>query len=359
MSNRPKLPSNALASVNTGQQSLLNRRQITVGECFQIKGDAEHLKELNDTVEAMVQRKIEQAELKAQNIVQDAVLQAQEKAADIAKTAQATAQSLVEEATAQKDMITQQAYQEGFDAGFQHGTKEATDKVTVETVTLLQSANTLLEGAFEAKQFVLKHFQDDAMALLRHVTQRVLGHEMKTSPDTVLGMIEQAVDSLHLSGRVRVVVGQEILDTLRQFNGETAQAVERIKRFELVGDPHLGLQEIHVLSNEGAFSVGPMSQADRLLTPLTDNLPLDSNSLVVQDNEPSLEVETPVSADMESPLESAYVSFDELSFEHVSFDESDDPSADVTDEIRPFVFEDFDQADDLDMDDRDTLREEN
>lgn len=289
------------------QKMLLNKKQVHVGESYSIKGDAQLVHEQEEIVRTIAEKKIRKAEAEALQIIalarQDAETAARTIIQQATEKADAAANALIAEAQAQHDAVLEQARQDGFDSGFNKGYEDAINKVESETVELLETAQTIVNGAYQAEQVVLKNFQEDALELVRHVAEKVI-HQQLQQPEVLVEMVHNAVESLYMTGRVKVVLGQKYFEQMRTFTPKTAEMTERLKRFEWTGDLLMTQHEIHILSAEGAYSIGPEDQVTTLLKPLENQLPLAEPVLPAAQR---VTQQNPIARpDLEEPLEEEF-----------------------------------------------------
>lgn len=308
------------------QGILLGRGQVNLGTALEIKGDTQYLQEMTENFETLMQKRMEQAEAKARAIVQEAEAEAATHREILVQQAEQEAQAIVAGAHAEKDVIREQATQEGFDAGYAKGYADATEHGEAETVRLMTEAQALIESTYQAEKVVLHRFQKDASELIRYVTRRILHREINDTPETLVTMLQEAVESLYITGKIRLVANKETIHHLQQFSGKTEQALAAMTRFELVGDDKLGPDEIYLISTEGTFSVGVDAQLNRLLDVVDGQLPLEAPPERALEEMADVE-EAPVVAESEPQ----YVSIEELAFETADWEahEVDDPAEEL------------------------------
>ncbi|MEB3287612.1 MAG: FliH/SctL family protein [Vampirovibrionales bacterium] len=267
-------PSKAAPPSAGPQKMLLNKQQVQLGESYAIKGDAQFIAEIEETAHKLAEKKVKHAALEAERIINEAKLEAGRLLEEAKTKAAEEGQALIKKAMAEQDDIRETARVAGYQDGFSNGSQEATEKVESETVELLENARAILESAYQAEKCVLENFQGDALALVRFISQKILKEELSQDPGRLAKLIEEAIEHLYLSGRVKVVLGETYLNLLRQFTPKTQAQMAVMKRFEWSGDPLMRADEIHIIANEGAFAIGPDVQIDRLLEPLEGRLPL-------------------------------------------------------------------------------------
>jgi flagellar assembly protein FliH len=268
-------------------------QKVSIGEPFQIQGDAEIRQEIQASLEFLATQHLLEAEDKANKLI----AKARSEAAAILEKANAQAKEMLSQVQTQVDGIREAAHEEGFKAGFQEGYADATDHVETETVDLIKSVHTLVEGAYEAQKRVLKDFEKQAAGLVRHVTHRVLRRELNDSPEALIVMIEQAIESLYLSGKVQVVVSAQAVQDLREYSARIRDGLESLQRFEFIADPNLDLHQIYIIGQEGCFDLSPHNQAEQLLQPLESHLHLPQPEHCVNAPEISMPAQMEVMVD--------------------------------------------------------------
>jgi flagellar assembly protein FliH len=244
--------------------------KIALGEPFQIHGDAEMREEIQASLEFLATQHLLEAEDKANKMI----TKARAEAASVLAKANAQAKELLQQVQSQVDNIRDTAHEEGFKAGFQEGYADATEHVEQETTELLKEANTLLEGAYQAEKLVLNQFEKQALELIRHMVRRIVQREMTDAPEVLMAMVQQATESLYLSGKVQVVVGAQVIQNLRDYATRTRESLESMHRFEFIADPNLDPHQIYIIGQEGCFDLSPETQLRHLSAPLESQLTL-------------------------------------------------------------------------------------
>lgn len=251
---------------------------VAVGQTYHLESDAQFKRDLEQSLSDIVTRRLQEAEDEAIGLVkiaeETAEKNARQIADDILAKANAQAKEMVEVAQSQVESIKEAAHEAGFKTGFQEGYSDATAQVEQETVELLKGVHRLTEKAYQTEKLVLKNFEKNAVDLITHVTRKVLNRELTDDPETLLNLVQQAVDSLYISGKVKVVVNPQVLQDIREFSTVTEQALQQMSRFEFIADPALELTQLFIIGEEGCFDLSPQTQIVQLLAPLHDALVL-------------------------------------------------------------------------------------
>ncbi|MBY0403894.1 MAG: hypothetical protein K2X66_08340 [Cyanobacteria bacterium] len=243
--------------------SRLSGRNILEGEAFQIQINQDKQKEVAHNM-------IVEAELRAQEIMEAA----KNKARLLIEAAQKRAQALIEEGESQRESIMQQASEQGEASGFGKGYEQGFSQIQAETVELLEGARTILEGSYEAKNQILKASRRNMAEVIRYLSTRIFHQAIELNPVHLLNIVDEAVESLHLTGRVKIAVSPDCLENLRQFSPESQMALNRLTRLEFLTDKQLDMTEVFVLNQDGNFNLSIASQVSKLLQGIEKELPI-------------------------------------------------------------------------------------
>jgi len=174
-----------------------------------------------------------------------------------------------------------------------------------ETVDLLRGANTLLEGAYQAEKLVLKQFEKQAAALMEHLLRKILRRELADSPETLMGMVSQAVESLYMSGKVQVVVNPLVIHELREYAASVSNALSGMERFEFISDPGLEPFQVFIVGQDGCFDISPQAQMEQVMAAAIEpNLQLPRRTDAMPDTEEQTAVRQSdlLASPMENPV---------------------------------------------------------
>jgi len=251
-------------------QQRLFGTQVAIGEPIRLEGNTEFRRDVESSLEIIAQERLREVEAQAKSLL----VRAKEESAKILEQANTQAKAVLDQAHSEVGSIRDSAHEEGFKTGYSEGYTDATTQVTDETRQMLEGAQTLVDGAYLAEQRVMKHFESHALELIRHIVRQILGRELSDSPETVMRMIERAIASLYVSGKVQVVVSAQVIHELRAYATATEQALNTMSRFEFIADPVLERNQIYIISQEGCFDLSPDTQLAHLLTAIEPHLTL-------------------------------------------------------------------------------------
>jgi flagellar assembly protein FliH len=255
---------------NAHGSSRIYGNRVAVGEPLHLQGDPAFRNELEASLAAITQARLLETEAQCEQLIQAAQAQSEE----ISEKAAQEATALIAQAQSEETELRESAHEQGFKEGFEEGYADGRKAAENEAITILESAQTLVQGAYLAEQRVLKEFEPQALALIAHVLKRILGEHFTENPEAWLALLECGLDSLYLSSKVKLVLSAQLLHEIKAYSAKSEAALATLSRFELVPDALLSAQQLYVVGQEGCFDLSPNNQAKQLLNPLENHLSL-------------------------------------------------------------------------------------
>ncbi|MGE0201012.1 MAG: hypothetical protein AB7P76_08595 [Candidatus Melainabacteria bacterium] len=272
MSNRPFRFEPGTSPGRIKRMSHLDHRLVELGETIEIKGDAQRRDQVMTSLQQIVETRLEEAEQEALQIREQRLAAISAEAEQMMENARAEAAAIVAGAEATRESIRSEAEE----AGRVSGHAIALAQVRDETRDLILSAQTLLNSAYAAEAEALNQFTHNAVMLMQVVLRRILGDAFAADPKLLAELLGQAVRQLNLTGQIRVVVSQNTLQRIQQFDEQTRLAIEAVGRIDWVPDALLADDAFYVLGEEKQFDISPRVQVENLMAHLADELPLET-----------------------------------------------------------------------------------
>ncbi len=136
-------------------------------------------------------------------------------------------------AEAEKKRIEQEAYDKGLAQGLEEGRKAGKDEFGRKTADALQ-----LIGALELERGrVNLRYQEDLLALLKTMVERLVGHEVSVNPLVIKNCLQSAMAFVVEDSVVKVHLHPEDFQRLRELSLEDPSLLQGAKRVELLEDP--------------------------------------------------------------------------------------------------------------------------
>jgi flagellar biosynthesis/type III secretory pathway protein FliH len=225
------------------------------------------------TVTGRSHQMITAAEQEARRLLEQALANAEaetarlyQEARDTVAKAREQAQAIVEEGEQTLEALKQQAYEEGVQAGIEQGLLAGRQQATELTLPYLQAFRALLEESFELKHTSLKHFRAEAMGIVLFTLEQLVNVQLEADAYPLVEyLVEQAIASLHLSQKIRVVVHPRLMEQLLDHDGAITEEVSLLQRIQFETDPLLLPSQVYILSAEGRYDISPLKQIEQWL----------------------------------------------------------------------------------------------
>ncbi|KNB72724.1 flagellar assembly protein FliH [Brevibacillus reuszeri] len=193
---------------------------------------------------------INQAEIEAKTIIIDAeetaqkiLQQASEQAEQMKEQVQEEINSWWEqkrmEAAALFQQVQEEAKQDGYDAGYEDGKRQAYEE-QVDTIT---KAKTLLEEAYDEKQQIISEAEPFLVDLSIEVAKKVIGGELKQSPEQVLEMSKKVLSRSRVHGQITVCVNHHYFDYIQEHRPQLLELLD--------GQAELSIYPDHTVQDGG------------------------------------------------------------------------------------------------------------
>lgn len=183
---------------------------------------------------------------KARELVRQAHLQAEQIELKVQAQGNEKLAQLETELEEQRELARQSGYEAGVEQALQ------------DCQALIDSATQIANGAYEQQRKVLQHLSRQAVVLMQAALGKVLGEQWAINMEDMVALAyDQAVESLHLSGRMTLVVHPVHLQRLRDsevlpLDGDALSGTTRLR---LTGDPMLAENELFLTSEEGQYDL--------------------------------------------------------------------------------------------------------
>lgn len=182
------------------------------------------------------------------------ILNAEQKAQEIFENARQQAQELIEtaenEALSRVDEITQQAHQEGFEAGRQEGL----ENITQELQDKILSVNNFAQSNFEIKNNIVKSAHLDIIKLVVEIAQKVCSKSLELDNDILKEITEKAIQSLKDKENITIIVNPDMAEKIYSISEELKEKIPQLSSIKIVEDTSV--------SPDGTIIESPMSRVD-------------------------------------------------------------------------------------------------
>jgi flagellar assembly protein FliH len=239
----------------------LNSSLVQYGKAYTIIASQE------DNLASEESRKhLTKAQTEAQKLLQDALLQVDQ----TINNAQAEAAMILEQAQAEAQKIQNQAQeagqQMGYDAGYQAGYNQAVE----EAVSIISSAETIINGAYQAQGEILKNTENEMVRLVIAIAKKVIQKEIKMQPDIILRLTEAAIKELKDREEVKVMINPKQINMLTKASELFIKRINALKILKIVEDKSVPENGVIVESSSGKIDGRIDSQLEEIYNKLLD-----------------------------------------------------------------------------------------
>lgn len=253
-----------------------------MGEGYSIIGNTQ------DALESQESKKqLTQAQMKAQQLIQDALIQVEQ----TINEAQAEAAAILEQA--KQDAINIQARAQetgqklGFDSGYQAGFNQSIE----ETQNILASAETVINGAYQAQKEILQNTEKEMLTLVVAIAKKVIQKELKMQKDIILKITEQAIKELKDREVVKIMVNPQVVELMKKASPILQQRINGLEVIKIIEDKSIPVGGVIVESPSGKIDGQIDTQLDEIYNKLIDEastnpvmLKLPENKAIPQEN---------------------------------------------------------------------------
>lgn len=194
--------------------------------------------------------KIQEALQKEQEII----LQGKHKAHEIIEQAQQQAHEIIEQAKNQAlsevDTITQQAHEEGFEAGRQEGFESITHELQDKIITI----NDFAKSEFEIKNNIIKSTHLDIIKLVVEIAQKVCSKSLELDDNILKEITLNAIQALKEKENITIIVNPIMAEKIYAISDELKEKVSQLSSIKIVEDSSV--------SPDGTIVESPLSRVD-------------------------------------------------------------------------------------------------
>lgn len=221
----------------------INRNNIQLGESFVV------------SIEDHGQKAKIQAALEKE---QEIIVNAEQRAAEMIEQANQQAQQLMQaaeqEALSRVEEITQQAHNEGFEAGRKEGYADITNELRDKVIAV----NDFAYSNFDIKNNIVKSAHSDIIRLVIEITQKVCSTALELDDNIIKELTLQAINSLKDKEDITIIVHPEMAQKIYAISDELRERIPQLSSIKIVEDASV--------SPDGTIVESPMSRVDSRVT---------------------------------------------------------------------------------------------
>lgn len=229
--------------------SRIKSGNIQIGDSFVVPIEqSAHNKKLQEALEKEKEIVI-QAERKAQEIIDQAVVDGQQ---------------IIEEsknkALSEVDAITQQAHDEGFEAGRQEGLADITQELQDKIIAV----NNFAQSNFDIKHNIIKSAYFDMIKLIVEISQKVCSKSLELDDNILKEITQNAIQSLKNKEEITIIINPEMAEKIYAISDELKEKIPQLLSIKIIEDDSV--------SPDGTIVESPLSRVDSRIKSQIDEI---------------------------------------------------------------------------------------
>ncbi|MGI6703177.1 MAG: FliH/SctL family protein [Clostridia bacterium] len=237
---------------------LYKSRSIVVGDPLEIE------------VEEVLLEHANPGEVTAEEIPQSDSQRAEE--SSLLEDARARAAEIIDKALRESEDIRkgaqQEGYKRGYNEGLEKGTAEGYEKGRQQGLDtanrMIEEAVEIKQRALEAKERIVKEAEAEIIRIVIEIARKVLGEQVKTDREAVLGLVRGALKKCTFSGRVTMKVSPEDYDMVELSKRRLLSEIDGITQLDIVVEDALSQGSCLLETDAGCIDAGVEVQLDRI-----------------------------------------------------------------------------------------------
>lgn len=220
--------------------------------------------------------------------------EARAKAAQIISDAQMQAKQMVERTAAETQQAAQDAFQQaqeqGFQQGLQAGQQQGYEQSVTEFVERINQAKDMFVQLVRARRKVIADIEPQVARLSVKIAERVVGQELETNPEVVVGIVRQALSVMNDREEVNIRVHPEDAPFVEENRASLERLVEGLKKFEISAEAAMERGSVVVETNLGNIDARVSTQLDAIRAGIEETAKMRAEELAAEAESAPVEV---------------------------------------------------------------------
>lgn len=205
----------------------------------------------------------------ASNIIERANSEANEILEKVTEQAEKALFDAKIEADLIKNDAIKQGYQEGFQQGLESGKRETED--------LARQALAIKEEVEAERDNLIKIMESQVVDIILESVKKIIGQELTTSKDYVVGMVSTALNKLSIGRQVTIRVSDQDYETLNEKKDEVIAGCKGISDIEVKEDLSLNSGDCIIETEHGDIDASVDKQIENYENVITELTGIDEN----------------------------------------------------------------------------------
>lgn len=182
------------------------------------------------------------------------IIKSEQKAQELIEQAQAQAQEIIEsaknQALSEVDAITENAHQEGFEAGRQEGLENITQELQDKIIAI----NDFAKSEFEIKKNIIKSAHLDIIKLIIEISQKVCSKSLELDDNILKEITKNAIQALKEKENITIIINPMMAEKIYAISDELKEKIPQLSSIKIIED--------NSVSPDGTIVESPLSRVD-------------------------------------------------------------------------------------------------
>ena len=182
------------------------------------------------------------------------IIKSEQKAQELIEQAQAQAQEIIEsaknQALSEVDAITENAHQEGFEAGRQEGLENITQELQDKIIAI----NDFAKSEFEIKKNIIKSAHLDIIKLIIEISQKVCSKSLELDDNILKEITKNAIQALKEKENITIIINPMMAEKIYAISDELKEKIPQLSSIKIIED--------NCVSPDGTIVESPLSRVD-------------------------------------------------------------------------------------------------
>jgi len=179
---------------------------------------------------------IEEAQQRAQQMMQEAQAAANQMLMEYQQQAQQMMEQANQQIQAAAEQVQQQAQEIGFQQGYEQGLQQGGLVAQQQVYQQLVESREIFIQAIRERHRLVASAEPELARLAIKIAERLVGEELKTNPETILGIVRLSLHGIGDREMVSLRVNPADYDQVVAVRSEFEKMIEGLKKFEVVVD---------------------------------------------------------------------------------------------------------------------------
>lgn len=248
---------------------------------------------------------IEEAQQRAQQMMQEAQAAANQMLMEYQQQAQMMMEQANQQIQAAAEQVQRQAQEIGFQQGYEQGLQQGGLTAQQQVYQQLVESRDIFIQAIKQRHLMFLKAEPELARLAVKIAEKLVGQELAQNPDTILGIVRQALSGIGDREQVSIRVNPVDYDKVVEHRASFEKMIEGLKKFDVAADAAIDAGGCAIETNLGNIDARLNTRVAALLAGMEEVAALQEKEIAeeVQNLDPGVpDLPPPPTDDAEVPM---------------------------------------------------------